>query len=147
MLLNFIFMKRISIIAVLALVLVTAFSCCPCRKTASAGAMNLDSTTWQLSQINGRNITAQEDQYTIHFGEDGVMSGVAMCNKLTGSYNLGESKSLKFDHVGMTRMMCPSPEFEDEYGQMLGKITHYVMDGGMMIMLSEGESIAVFKML
>ncbi len=143
--LNFIFMRRISIIAVFATLLVAVVSCCPCRKSVSAGGFNLESTAWKLSQINGRNVTAEGEKYTLELAAEGKMAGVGECNRLTGSYTLGASKALKFENVGMTRMLCPNGEFEDEYGQMLGKVTHYVIDGDMMIMLSNGDSIAVFK--
>ncbi|MFI3320182.1 MAG: META domain-containing protein [Rikenellaceae bacterium] len=139
-------MKRFiaSIVAVMV-VGALAVGCCPCRK-GSAERVKLESTVWQLSQIGGRNETPVEDQYTLSFAEDGKVGGVAKCNRLTGSYVYNANKSLKFDHMGMTRMMCPpGGDFEDEFAQMLGKVTHYEVDGDMLILLSNGNTVALMR--
>ncbi len=140
-------MKRITLFALVAIVSIIALSCCPCRKSASSTDLNLNSTAWQLTQINGRSIAPQEDQYTLQLSDQGAVGGVAQCNRITGSYTFDSDRSLKFDHMGMTRMLCPGPEFEDEYGKMLGLVTHYEIDGNNLIMLSNGSTIAIFQKL
>ncbi len=142
-------MKKLTLFAIVAFVAAIAISCCPCRKSSSTADFNLPSTSWQLTQLNSRSVAPMEDQYTIIFGEDDRVSGVASCNRITGSYTFStESRTLKFDHMGMTRMMCPpGRDFEDEYGKMLGVVTHYEVDGNMLMMLSEGQTVSVFKRL
>ncbi len=143
-------MKRITLLAIIAFVASIAIACCPCRKSSSNNDFNLASTSWQLTQLNSRSIAAVEGQYTLTLGDDGRASGVALCNSLTGDYTFSaEARSLKFDHMGMTRMMCPpgSADYEDAYGQMLGKVTHYEVDGDMLVLLSNGDSVAVLRRL
>ncbi|MFR9590782.1 MAG: META domain-containing protein [Rikenellaceae bacterium] len=143
-------MKRITILAVVALIAIATIACCPCRKSSSNNDFNLASTSWQLTQLNSRSIPAVEDQYTLTLGDDGRAAGVALCNNITGSYSFSaEARTLKFDHMGMTRMMCPpgSADYEDAYGKMLGSVTHYEVDGDMLVLLSNGNSVAVFRRL
>lgn len=141
-------MKRISLFVALAIAFAISISCCPCRKGSSSADFNLISTSWQLTQINGRSVKPQQGEYTIMFGEDDRVGGVAKCNNITGSYVYSpELRSLKFEHMGMTRMMCQGEEFEDEYGRMLHEVTHYEVDGDMLILLSNGESVGVLRKL
>ncbi|MFR9603481.1 MAG: META domain-containing protein [Rikenellaceae bacterium] len=138
-------MKKITLFVFAAIIAVVALSCCPCRKSTSSTDWNLSSTSWQLTQINGRSVKPQEEQYTLRLSAQGEVSGVAQCNRIMGSYTFDADRALKFDHMGMTRMMCPGPEFEDEYGRMLGEVTHYEVDGDMLIMLSNGSTVALFQ--
>ncbi|MFI3302305.1 MAG: META domain-containing protein [Rikenellaceae bacterium] len=140
-------MKKFTFAVLLTALL--AISCCPCRKIDNSASRDLNATSWQLSQLYSRSITPAENQYTLSLGDDGKVSGMASCNRITGSYTFtSDSRILKFDHMGMTRMMCPpGDDHEDEFGQMLGKVTHFEVDGDMLIMLSGGESVALFKRL
>ncbi len=140
-------MKKFTFAVLLTTLL--AISCCPCRKIDNSASRDLNATSWQLTQLNSRSIVASEDKYTISLGDDGKVSGLANCNRLTGSYSFtSDSRILKFDHMGMTRMMCPpGDDHEDEFGRMLGSVTHFEVDGDILIMLSSGESVAVFKRL
>ncbi|MFI3282070.1 MAG: META domain-containing protein [Rikenellaceae bacterium] len=142
-------MKRITFFATFVVVAILALSCCPCRKSSSTNDFNLPSTSWQLTQLNSRSIPVKENQYTLTFANQDRVSAVASCNNLTGSYTFDkEKRSLKFDHMGMTRMMCPPGEdHEDAYGKMLGSVTHYEVDGDMLMLLSGGQTIAVFRKL
>ncbi len=143
-------MKRFTLLAIIALVATISFSCCPCRKSNSNNDFNLVSTSWQLTQLGSHSVEAVEGQYSLTLGEDGRASGVALCNSLTGSYDFSsQSRTLKFDHMGMTRMMCPpgSRDFEDAYGQMLGSVTHYEVDGDMLILLGDGQTVGVMRRL
>lgn len=42
-------------------------------------------------------------------------------------------------------MMCPGMERETQYFQMLDGVTHYDMDGPMLMLLNEGSLVAVFQ--
>ncbi len=140
-------MKRI-IIAAIAIILF-AVSCCPCRRVDNSASRDLNATSWQLTQLNSHSVTPAEDKYTLTLSDDGKVSGLASCNRITGSYSFTtDSRVLKFEHMGMTRMMCPPGEdHEDEFGKMLGSVTHFEVDGDMLIMLSNGLSVGVFKRL
>ncbi len=143
-------MKRFTLLAIVALVAVFTMSCCPCRKSSSNNDFNLASSSWQLTQLGASSVEAVEGQYTLTLGDDGRASGVALCNSLTGGYSFSEqSRTLKFDHMGMTRMMCPPGErdLEDAYGRMLGSVTHYEVDGDMLILLGDGQTLGVLRRL
>ncbi len=143
-------MRRTTFFIAIALLMVSvATSCCPCRKGGSTADFNLLNTSWQLTQLNSRGVTAVEDQYTLSLGEDDRASGRANCNQITGTYTFStEARSLTFSHMGMTRMMCPpGADLEDEYGQMLGKVTHYEVDGDLLMLLSKGQTVGVLRRL
>lgn len=123
-------------------------SCCPCRKSADLTKRELSSTSWKLLQLNGHAVTSQGEEYTLVFNDKGEVAGMGKCNRIMGSYAYDiNSRTLKFDHVGMTRMMCHEPDREDEYGAMLGNVTHYEIDGQTLVLLNGGESVALFKKL
>ncbi|MFI3278142.1 MAG: META domain-containing protein [Rikenellaceae bacterium] len=139
-------MKRVFLTFVVALsVALTLSCCCACRSGNASRDIKLGGTTWQVEQIGSSNFTPTDDKYTITFGEDGKVNGLAECNRFFGDYATSDKKELKFDHMGMTRMMCPQPDREDLFTQMLGKVTHYAIDGKTLILLNNGESVALLR--
>ncbi len=108
--------------------------------------MTLTGSSWQLLQLNGRSIPPQEGQYTLLLGDENSVAGAAVCNKIMGSYIYStKDRTLKFDHMGMTRMMCHEQNYEDDYAKMFGEVTHYEVDGTTLILLGQGQSIALFR--
>ncbi len=140
-------MRQITIFSTL-LLLVFAVACCPCRKGANSADLELKSTSWKLVQLDSKVVDSEKEQYTITLDEEGRIGGTAACNRITGSYTYStDSRSLKFDHMGMTRMLCHGENVEDEFGRMFSEVTHYEIDGQTLIMLGEGDSVALFKKL
>ena len=119
-------------------------SCCDCRKLSKLQKPLLG-TTWQLVQIMGRDVKAEGDSYTLLFNEDGTVSGQGDGNILTAIFQTTEKRALDISQLGSTRRLCPDAEGEQAYFDMLDKVTHYEMDGDMMILLSDGTLVAIMK--
>lgn len=136
-------MKR-SFLILLAATLFVVTSCCNCA-SRSREVKPLVGTEWHLVQIMGRDVDKSSDSYNLLFSADGNVSGVGDCNRLMGSYKTNEKRALELGQLASTRMMCPDQQSEDEFMQMLSGVTHYEMDGDMMLLLSDGELVAIFK--
>ena len=138
-------MKR-TILFSLTLLLVTllATSCCDCRKRAKL-EKPLVGTEWQLVQIMGRDFNAEGDSYTLLLHDNGTVTGQGDCNRLTATYKLTPTRSLSFEELGSTRMLCPNFEMENIFFDMIESVTHYEMDAESMILLSNGTLVAIMR--
>ncbi len=122
----------------------TVTGCCgPCR-TYQKQVRPLVETRWQLVQLNGQAVEAEGEQFTLHFAASGDVSGMAACNRLMGGYTTTEDRALKIGPLAATRMMCYD-EREMEFMIMLDRVTHYEMDGPMMMLLSDGSLVGVME--
>ena len=120
--------------------------CCGCRSHQKRTQRPLIGTEWKLVQLGGRAVEgADADSFTLRCAETGDVSGKGACNRLMGSYQVGEDRSLKIGPLGATRMMCPDMDSETQFFQMLDGVTHYDMDGPMLMLLDEGSLVAVFQ--
>ncbi|WP_423840382.1 META domain-containing protein [Vibrio mytili] len=95
--------------------LVTAISL-PLFITACAGkddnvekitAQDLQHHNWELTQIDGQDITLKENQKAprLEIGENLQANGTAGCNNFFGQAELKNSQ-LRIDKMGMTMKMC-----------------------------------------
>ena len=62
-----------------------------------------------------------------------------------GTYKTDGKRTLKNRPLASTMMACPGMEQEDAFTKMLESVTHYDMDGPMLLLLSDGELRAVFQ--
>ncbi len=139
-------MKNSLKIGGLLAVMIFFVGCCACRSYQKQTRQPLVSTEWRLIQLGGRNIRSESGQFTVRFAEDGTLSGVGSCNRLTGRYELTDDRMLKIGPIASTRMACPSGEdTEAALIQTLEATDHYDMDGPMLLLLSNGELRAVFQ--
>lgn len=127
----------------LAAVVLSATSCCDCRKSRAL-EKPLEGTTWQLMQIMARDVTPAEDSFTVIFHADGNVTGMGACNSIMGRYTSSPSRDLHIDDISSTRRMCREQEAEREYIDVLDAVTHYEMDADKMLMLSNGTLVAIF---
>ena len=67
---------------------------------------------WLITKACGINTVGGDKQASIRFDGKGKVNGNASVNSFFGSYTT-EGDSLKFDHMGMTRMMGGSMDLED----------------------------------
>ena len=67
------------------------------------------------------------------------------CNRLTGVYQLNDKREVRFDQMGMTRMMCPNQEAEDRFVEMINKVDNYDIDGNMLLLFEGKTLLAVFQ--
>ena len=126
--------------------LITAASCCDCRKRSKL-EKPLVGTTWQLVQIMGKEVKSEGDSYTILFHNNGTATGAGDCNRFTATYAITPSRALKINNLGSTRRYCENHEAEGAYYDMLEGVTHYEMDGDNMLLLSNGTLVAIMHAL
>jgi heat shock protein HslJ len=132
---------RTLIIAVIAL---SAVACCKCDLFQKRYGKPLVGTQWQLVQIEGRDVTP-EDNYTIIFAADNTLSGIAECNRLTARYSVAGEGDMMITDMGTTRMLCPNEDQERRFLDILSSTTDFKMDGPMLMLISNGEMRAVFQ--
>ena len=134
---------RLTVVAGLAALMV---GCCNCRSYQKKTRRPLVGTEWQLIQLGGETLRPQEGCFTITLAaENGQISGVGACNRLSGTYQSDEKRSLKIGPLAATRMACPDLKREQAFIEALESATHYDMDGPMLLILSDGELRAVFQ--
>ena len=137
---------RLFIFAVSLASIFATTACCNCRQSRKL-ERPLVGTEWQLVQIMARDVAATADSYTMLFASDGTMSGVGDCNRFTAAYTTDASRNLRIENLGSTRRLCPDADAETAFFDMLEDVTHYEMDASMMLMLSNGTLVAIFKSL
>lgn len=137
------FLLRIAVVAGLAALMA---GCCHCRSYQKKTRRPLVGTEWQLIQLDGETIQPREGCFTVTLSaENGQLSGVGACNRLSGTYRSDEKRSLRIGPLAATRMACPDLEREQAFIEALESATHYDMDGPMLLILSDGELRAVFQ--
>ena len=135
---------RIFKILIIAAIAMSATACCKCELFQKRYGKPLVGTQWQLAQIEGRDVTP-EDNYTIIFAADNMLSGIAECNRLTARYSATLEGNMKILDMGTTRMLCPNDEQERRFIEILGSTTNYKLDGPMLMLISNGELRAIFQ--
>ena len=138
------YMKRALLFLSAIFFIVVAVGCCDCRKRAKL-EKPLVGTEWQLVQIMGRDFKAEGDSYTLLLHDNGTVTGQGDCNRLTATYKLTPTRSLSFEELGSTRMLCPNFEMENIFFDMIESVTHYEMDAESMILLSNGTLVAIMR--
>lgn len=124
-----------------ATVLVSVASCCPCRKSKSP-SLPLTGIEWKLNQMYGTTIVS--DNYRITFAADGTLAGVGDCNRFAGSFTMNVGTLKISDKIASTRMMCPNAQQETIFFQMLPQADSYFVDGTKLMLLRNGDVIALF---
>ena len=135
-------MKRLFILLVVAVV---AIGCCSTCRMRVKNAKPLEGTVWHLVKVGGESYTLPSDEFNIILNENGL-GGRGACNSLLGQYATGDKYALRFSHLGSTKMLCPHNEaLENKLVQILAKTTHYDIDYDMLMLMCNGEILAVFK--
>lgn len=127
------------------IVAAVAVGCCsPCRSRVK-NAKPLEGTTWHLVKVGGESYTLSADSFNIILNENGL-GGRGACNSLLGQYATGDKMALRFSHLGSTKMLCPENEaLEMTLIKILSKTTHYDIDYDMLMLMQNGEVLAIFK--
>ena len=135
-------MKRLFILLAVAVV---AIGCCSTCRMRVKNAKPLEGTVWHLVKVGGESYTLPSDEFNIILNENGL-GGRGACNSLLGQYATGDKYALRFSHLGSTKMLCPHNEaLENKLVQILAKTTHYDIDYDMLMLMCNGEILAVFK--
>ena len=137
-------MKKFFTISVFAaLVALLGVGCCACRK--GANNKSLTAQEWHLVRMMERDLQIAPEEFVFSFSADGKFAGVAVCNRLMGEYQITERGGMKFSNVASTRRMCREADLESQFSEILGRTTHYEIDGDMLMLLSDGEMQAVLQ--
>lgn len=73
---------------------------------------------WMITEAMEKGVENAETKPYIDFAKDGRFNGNASVNSFFGDYTV-KGKSIKMDHVGMTRMMGASMDVEDAVTEAL----------------------------
>lgn len=105
-------------------------------------------TNWRLVRLNEVPIPLQEIPPFVRFDLDEAkrkVTGFSGCNRFFGSYEL-EGSSLRFGHVGATRMACPDSIIEEQrFLTALTQTTSYQIRGNTLELLQDGKVVATFE--
>ncbi|MFI3314969.1 MAG: META domain-containing protein [Rikenellaceae bacterium] len=139
-------MKKMLVLSLATIVLITLSSCCGCRSSKSKNPYNLTSNGWKLTEMNGAKIISDSQSYTITFDEaESKIFGMAECNRYFADYELSEVRRVSFSGAGATKMMCPDQEREDQYLKTLNEINSYTVDGDTLLLLKDGEVVLIYE--
>ena len=135
-------MKKLFSVLMIAALMV---GCCSACRMRVKNAKPLEGTVWHLVKVGGESYTLPSDEFNIILNENGL-GGRGACNSLLGQYATGDKYALRFSHLGSTKMLCPHNEaLENKLVQILAKTTHYDIDYDMLMLMCNGEILAVFK--
>ena len=130
---------------ILFITIVLAIGCCSTCRWRYKNAKPLEGTTWHLVKIGGESVTLAADSFNIILNENGL-GGRGACNSLLGQYATGAKYALRFSALGSTKMLCPeNEELEMKLIRILSQTTHYDIDYDMLMLMRNGEILAIFK--
>lgn len=122
-------------------------SCCPCRKMSSKGTASFLGSKWKLIEWDSQPVTqnrGEMESYTITFTDGGNVSGVADCNRFSGSFNftaLDNFNKIGINQLATTRMACPDLSKESAYLEALKKVERFDVDGDILILSDPGRLV------
>lgn len=138
-------MKRTILFSLTLIIMATiAFGCCNCRK-AQRSIRALIGTEWQLVQIMAHDVECEDGTYTLLFHDNGMVTGMGDCNHITATFATNAERKLLIENIGTTRRYCPNHEQENAFLDMLEAVTHYEMDGQIMLLLSNGTLVGMME--
>ena len=131
-------MKKFFTLSIMALLVVAVgVGCCACRK--GKNNKSLTGQKWHMVKMMEQELSIKPEQFLFSFEQGGKFAGVAACNTLMGEYQITERGDMTFTNVASTRRMCREAELESQFLAILGRTTHYEIDGDMLMLLSNGE--------
>jgi copper homeostasis protein (lipoprotein) len=78
---------------------------------------------------------------------DHKYSGSSGCNRLMGTYSLGDKSAISFGTPAGTRMTCMDQKFEDAFNKFFATINHYTVEGKTMKLTNGSSVVMVFEKL
>jgi len=109
----------------------------------------LASTNWRLIQLDGQDvvITPPQKPVTISFSPEGRrIGGMTGCNSYLGTFN-DDHGHIDLHPGNMTMMACADPagSRERKFVAMLRSADGYKIDGGVLLLTSNGKTVAKFQ--
>lgn len=110
---------------------------------AVTGQASIEGTTWQLVQLNGRDVAGTADTHMLRL-ENGKLAAKAGCNQLVAGYTLGADGSLKVGPVAGTRMLCENMADEQALIEVLGRTTSVALFTSNLTLTDGSTDLALF---
>ena len=122
----------------------------PCVRSQLATRLDLADTSWQVTSYNnGREAVVSliiGSEISLHFGNDGFVSGNAGCNDYAGGLTASNG-AITVETPGMTFRFCEEPpgvmEQEREFLAALASATTYSVEGNQLQMRTAEDSLAL----
>lgn len=135
----------------LSLFFLASIAGCNCSANAdkNSNTPTLENSYWKLVELDGKPITAVDNQREPHIilrgGQPGVLGGSGGCNRLMGSYVL-DGDSITFNKVAMTMMACAKGmETEHSFAITLeGKKNWLIKGNTLLLQDQQGKIVAQF---
>lgn len=112
--------------------------------SSSSGSEVLYQSEWKLTELQGQPVPLiSKAQLAFTPGKINRVSGNAGCNRLTGSFELSNTNSIKFLPMATTKMACADPalnEIETKFLSALTNASQWNIDNGI-LSLSDGTLI------
>jgi len=91
-------------------------------------------------------------KFTVTFGDDGRAGFLINCNRGNSTWKVEgagpESGSLTFGPIAVTRMMCPSPDYDAKVAAALGQVRSYLLgdDDTLHLSMEADSGVMHFKL-
>jgi copper homeostasis protein (lipoprotein) len=96
---------------------------------------------WKLVRLNGKSVeNAQREPFIRFINEDNRVNGNSSCNMFNGKFELTQGNGIKFSPFAMTKMACVGNNIENEFMQILEKITNYSLTENELLLQDEYET-------
>jgi Heat shock protein len=84
---------------------------------------------WAIEEVCGKTTESAQNPAVIIFRNGGKFDGNASVNSFFGKYKIEGKDNLKFDNVGMTRMMGASMDIDDAVFKAIRNTSSIEIDG------------------
>lgn len=86
---------------------------------------NVENTEMRIVELNGTEITSDEEHPAVLRFEEGKMTASVGCNGIFADYTLYENGGIAIAYEGSTKMACPEGNREDEFIESMALVDHY----------------------
>lgn len=133
-------MKPISILSTLTIT-VLSFVLISCTEDISLAELQFGK--WEVEKIKKAGESSfrkAKNSYFLEFDEDKGFLARLDVNTCSGTYELIDSKNIKFDGMSCTYGCCDT-EYAEDFARLLRVMTHYSKRGNKLILEGEGQIV------
>ncbi len=112
-----------------------------CRGDETIAAYGAEAVTWVLSEVDG---TDPDASLTLQFGEDGLVSGSAPCNRFSAQ-NTAPYPWFTLTPIAATKRACPDLAQEQQFLTLLQSMTQSEISGTVLILRTEDGREMLFR--
>ncbi len=112
-----------------------------CRGDETIAAYGAEAVTWVLAEVDG---TDPDTSLTLQFGEDGLVSGSAPCNRFSAQ-NTAPYPWFTLTPIAATKRACPDLAQEQQFLTLLQSMTQSEISGTVLILRTEDRREMLFR--